>query len=177
MISGVNRREEEVQCQAEKTQVRPTCLLSLDFLYVGSTTIRNTIHLGAVDGLLADDGPGGVVGGDDLGGGDVSVGLGLVGVGGLGHGEGGAADLGGHLSEGVGLGGGVGEVAAQAVRLDGGGVMGGRAGQGGGADADGLDGQLGAGGGHGRDGEEDENLKEAAAALRDLLRNQQSSSH
>ena len=120
--------------------------------------IRNAIHLGAEDGLLADDGPGGVVGGDDLGGGDVGVGLGLVGVGGLGHGEGGAADLGGHLGEGVGLSGGVGEVAAQAVRLDGGRVVGGRALQGGGALADDGDGHLGPGGGHGRDGEEDENL-------------------
>ena len=122
--------------------------------------IRNAIHLGAEDGLLADNGPGGVVGGDDLGGGDVGVGLGLVGVGGLSHGEGGAADLGGHLREGVGLGGGVGEVAAQAVRLDGGRVVGGGAGEGGGADADGGDGHLGPGGGHGRDGEEDENLRE-----------------
>jgi hypothetical protein len=72
-----------------------------------------------VDGLLAEDGAGSVVGVDDGGGLHASDGLGLVHVGGLGNGEGGAADLRGDLGVGVSLGGGVGKVASQAVGLDG----------------------------------------------------------
>ncbi len=76
------------------------------------------------DGLLAEDGAGGVGGLDDGGGLDGLDGSGLVHVGGLSDRVSGNRDLGGDGSVGVSLGSGVGKVAAQAVVLNGGGVVG-----------------------------------------------------
>ena len=84
------------------------------------------------DGLVFNDGLGDMFGGDDLAGGDMGNGCGLMDHSGFSNGVGDGGKLGGHLGVGMGFSHGVGKVATQPVGLNGGGVMGGGPDQGGG---------------------------------------------